>query len=94
MENKMKPRLTSRMSSIRLPARPHCMSALLRLDETLIGTPDYMGLAYFWHYCYRFCLRDATPARRCKVHDRLLKAGLDLDGESPAHDDIMFSKNK
>jgi len=45
---------------------------LLELDSSLIGTPDYMGLAYFWHYTYRHYLRDASPINRHKVHSAFI----------------------
>ena len=59
--------------------------ALLKLDQTFVGTADYMGLAYFWAYGYRHYLRDATPLQRQKVHHSFLKANLELDGESENH---------
>ncbi len=55
------------------------------LDQTLVGTPDYMGLAYFWSHEYRHYLRAATATQRCAVHDAWLKAGLELTGESSQH---------
>lgn len=57
-----------------------------RLDKSLVGTPDYMGLAYFWgcngvkHY-----LRDASIYQRKQIHKKWLEQGLDLLGESDAH---------
>ena len=64
-------------------------TALLNLDRTFIGTDDYMGMAYFWDYEYRHDLRDASYARRRKVHTLLLAAGLDVGGESAAHRAII-----
>ena len=81
----------TRTTSIRFPQSPEATAKLLALDESFIGTPDYMGLAYFWHYCYRHSLRDASRARRCRVHDALVRAGLPLNGESPAHDAIIIN---
>lgn len=52
---------------------------LLNLDKTLVRTPDYMGIAYFWHYDFRFHLRDASYAKRRKIHNQWLKHGLDFD---------------
>ena len=60
-------------------------TALINLDKTLIGTADYMGVAYFWNYTYRHYLRDTSYTVRRRVHAALLAAGLDVDGESPAH---------
>jgi hypothetical protein len=62
---------------------------LLKLDKTFRGTDDYMGIAYFWHYEYRHFLRDASYARRRRVHAALLRAGLDVAAASPAHDTII-----
>lgn len=59
--------------------------ALLALDDTFISTPDYMGLAYFWHHAYRHHLRDASYRVRQMVHQDLLDAGLPTDSESAAH---------
>ena len=62
---------------------------LLRLDKSFIGSSDYMGLAYFWNTAYKHSLRGATPIQRKRVHDMLLKANLDLNGESPQHEQII-----
>ncbi len=59
------------------------------LDETFVGTPDYMGIAYFWSSEYKFSLRDASPDKRRAVHAAFLKAGLPVDGESPQHEAIV-----
>ena len=52
---------------------------LQRLDKTLVGTPDYIGLAYFWHHDFRFHLRDASYSKRRRIHNQWLKEGLDFD---------------
>jgi hypothetical protein len=65
------------------------MNALDDLDEKFIGTPDYMGLAYFWSNAYKFSLREATTAKRREVHDAFRKAGLKPDGVSPEHEAIV-----
>ena len=59
------------------------------LDETFIGTPDYMGIAYFWDTEYKFNLRGQPPNKLKAVHDALLKAKLPLDGTSPEHEAII-----
>tara|TARA_R110000824_G_scaffold269940_2_gene458409 strand:- start:1804 stop:2064 length:261 start_codon:yes stop_codon:yes gene_type:complete len=59
--------------------------ALLNLDKTFIGSADYMGMAYFWNYAYRHYLRPMSYSVNRRVHAALLAAGLDVDGESPAH---------
>ena len=57
-----------------------------KLDRSFVGTPDYMGLAYFWgcngvkHY-----LREATIYQRKQIHKKWLEQGLPLGGESEAH---------
>jgi len=38
-----------------------------------------MGLAYFWHHDFRFHLRDASYAKRRKIHNQWLKQGIDFD---------------
>tara|TARA_B100000768_G_C11284051_1_gene380702 strand:- start:335 stop:598 length:264 start_codon:yes stop_codon:yes gene_type:complete len=64
--------------------------ALDRLDKTHVGTPNYMGVAYFWglngtkHY-----LRDATAYQRRRVHKLWLEAGLDLTQDTEAHYSII-----
>ena len=59
------------------------------LDNKYVGTEDYIGVAFFWNYAYRHYLRDTTIAKRKKVHDRFLKDGLELDGISEKHLDII-----
>lgn len=73
-----KPRMTLRMFVV-----------LMRIDEAMIGTPDYMGIAYWWSPEYKHDLRDATTKQRKKAHDALVKAGLRLDGESDEHARII-----
>lgn len=72
------PRLTQRMFFI-----------LLKIDAAMVGTPDYMGLAYWWSHEYKHTLREATPKQRKKAHDAILAAGLRLDGESDGHAEII-----
>ena len=72
-----------------LPLTFFSYNKLYLLDKTLVGTPDYLGLAYFWSGEYKQLLRIATP-KQCKtVHDRLLAAGLKLDGVSDQHKAIV-----
>jgi|TARA_R110001592_G_scaffold270435_1_gene536891 hypothetical protein len=63
--------------------------ALLDLDDSYIGTPNYMGITYFWHHEYRHYLRDASPSQRIRVHKKWLDADLDLDGITKKHWDIV-----
>ena len=65
---------------------------LLKLDDTFIGTPNYMGLDYFWHSEYKHYLRDASPVQRVRVHKKLLKAGLKVDGCSKKHEQIIIKE--
>lgn len=72
-----------------LPLTFNAYTKLAKLDETLVGTPDYLGLAYFWDGEYKQFLRIATPKQRKLVHDRLLAAGLKLNGASAKHKAIV-----
>lgn len=73
-----KPRLTFRMFCV-----------LLQIDDAMIGTPDYMGLAYWWDHEYKHTLRGVTPKQRKKTHDAILAAGLPLNGVSDEHAAII-----
>jgi len=64
-------------------------AAIINLDKSFIGTCNYMGIAPFWHHDYQHYLRCATATQRAKIHRRLLAAGLDPGGFSPAHDRII-----
>lgn len=69
---------------------------LLDLDRTFVNTKDYMGVAYFWSHAYKHSLRDASQEQRQATHEAFRKAGLELAGESAAHDKIireMFGNN-
>lgn len=64
-------------------------NAAYSLDADFIGTPDYMGIAYFWHHDYRHYLRDCKNQIRQKVHKDFLKNHLILAGESEKHLEII-----
>jgi len=64
-------------------------NALIKLDMTFVGTPNYLGMTYFWAYEYRHYMRDASIAQRVKVHKKWLEAGLDFLETSKAHWDII-----
>jgi hypothetical protein len=64
-------------------------SALMLHDENMIGTPAYLGIAYFWSHEYKHTLREVTYGCRRRVHHALLVAGLKLEGESEAHERII-----
>jgi hypothetical protein len=72
-----------------IPWTPDGVSKLHRLDDSFIGTPDYMGIAYFWAYDYRHYLRDSSPYRRRLVHKHLILAGLSPDGNTKEHEAIV-----
>lgn len=67
---------------------------LLHLDAALVGTPDYMGIAYFWSMAYKHALRNASVKDRQRVHDAFLKSGLPLGGDSPEHEKIVISMTR
>jgi len=71
---------------------------LNRLDKTLIGTEEYIGVAYFWAWDYRHYLRGLSFAKRRQVHRAFLKTGLSVDSASDEHEaiikDIVFRKRK
>lgn len=76
LDPSIKPSLTSSLRDVgEIPHNAYML--LLALDNELVGTPEYMGLAYFWHYDYRHYLRDATPSKRRKIHRLALENGVD-----------------
>jgi len=78
------------MSTFDTETLPHdAYMALHAHDETQVGTPAYLGLAYFWAYEYRYPLRDVSYAARRRIHAAMLDAGLPLDRRSAAHARII-----
>jgi hypothetical protein len=63
--------------------------ALNALDKTFVGTPNYMGVAFFWGHGVKHYLREASQAERRKIHKKWLAEGLDLHGESYRHHEII-----
>ena len=65
-------------------------------DMESIGTKNYKGYGYFWHFKYRHSLRDTTPNIRRKIHNAMLSQGLPLNGQTSEHDAIVnrFRKYK
>jgi hypothetical protein len=59
------------------------------IDKKFVGTPDYMGLAYFWGQAYKHYLRDTSAVKRQQVHKEFLANKLDLTGESDKHQEIV-----
>jgi len=51
---------------------------LYELDKSYVGTPNYMGIAYFWNHEYRHYLRDMSEYRRRLVHKKGLKENIDF----------------
>ena len=49
---------------------------VLDLDGTLIGTENYMGMAYFWEHDVKHIMRDVTPKVRKIIHDTALRENL------------------
>jgi hypothetical protein len=72
-----------------IPWTPLGLRKFLELDASFIGTPDYMGIAYFWHYDFRHYLRDSSRYRRRLVHKHLIEAGLAPDGNTKEHESII-----
>tara|TARA_R100001129_G_scaffold92562_1_gene63137 strand:- start:946 stop:1236 length:291 start_codon:yes stop_codon:yes gene_type:complete len=56
-------------------ASPTATQALYALDKTYVGTEDYLGLAFYWDHEVKYWMRDASTAKRKKIHELLLKAG-------------------
>lgn len=77
------------VSCLQVPLTTEAYHSLNSLDKTLVGTDDYMGVAFWWSYEYRHLLRDARPTQRKRAHDKLLAAGLAIDGESEQHLEII-----
>jgi hypothetical protein len=67
---------------------------LSELDETFIGTDNYMGIAYFWAYEYRHYLRDIQPWLRRKIHKAFLKNNLKVDDVSDKHQEALNKYHK
>ena len=66
-------------NSISWPA----MLGLFALDKTFLGTPDYMGITYFWAHEYRHTMRPTSYANRRLVHKKILEAGFKTCDENP-----------
>ena len=65
------------MNTLNLDIVPlEVFTVLNELDKGYIGTPDYMGIAYFWDFEVKHTMRELSPAKRKQVHRKLLNAGL------------------
>mgnify|MGYP003146044217 CR=1 FL=1 len=63
---------------------------LLKLDESFVGTKKYMGIAYFWGHEYKHHLRDASVAKRRKIHNTGLKQNIDFQAPNKKAWDLIF----
>jgi len=54
-------------------------------DYNNVGTPQYKGIAFFWSGMYKHTLRNCTREERVMVHNKWVKAGLELNGYSDEH---------
>lgn len=60
------------------------------MGELSIGTDFYDGTGLFFANEYKYPLRENTTKSQLKrVHKAFLKAGLELDGVSPEHEQII-----
>lgn len=64
---------------------PFALSGILQLDQNFVGTPNYMGFAYFWGHEYKHDMREATQHQRMRIHAAFLDAGLVLSDASAEH---------
>ena len=60
-------------------ASPKATMALLKLDQSFVGSKDYLGLAYFWTHEFKHYLRDATIAQRKRIHNAWLDNDLSFE---------------
>ena len=58
---------------------------IVRLDESFIGTYDYMGHAFFWASDYKHELRALSVNERRAVHHMWMEQGLDVEDASDLH---------
>ena len=45
---------------------------LKKLDESFIGTSEYMGFAWFWDHEIKYYMREATAKQKKYIHDSFL----------------------
>ena len=63
---------------------------LHKLDQSYVGTKKYMGLAYFWGHEYKHNLRDASIAKRRRIHNLGLKENVDFINPNKKAWDLIF----
>lgn len=61
------------------------------IDRDFVGSDNYMGVAYFWSQRHpqkaRLC--KASIAARRRVHNALVREGLDLEGDTGIHRSVI-----
>jgi len=67
---------------------------LYALDRTYVGTEHYLGLAYYWDHEVKHWMRDASTAKRKKIHELLLKAGETLVEDAEFPESRYFETNE
>jgi len=67
---------------------PQAIDALIKLDNAFVGTPNYMGISYFWNHEYRHYMRN-NRKNWVKIHTLFLKEKLDVSGVSSRHKEII-----
>jgi hypothetical protein len=82
---------SNRVSRTLPPMTITALIEIIRLDQSLAGTPDYMGVYSFWdgQSEFRSELGDATPLERAAVHDAIIAAGLKPGGRGDHHSSII-----
>ena len=60
-------------------------------DVDNIGTEDYKGMAMFWNSEYKHTMRPLHRNARKRIHDAMLSNGLQLDGKSEKHEEIIYN---
>lgn len=64
---------------------------LLKLDESFVGTKKYMGIAYFWGQEYKHNLREASVAKRRKIHHLGLRENIDFINPNKKAWDLIYT---
>lgn len=76
-----------KLGGVTLPA----LCKISEIDRDFVGSDNYIGVAYFWSQKHpqkaRLC--KASIAARRKVHNALMREGLDLDGDTGIHRSII-----
>ena len=62
---------------------------IIRLDESFIGTYNYMGHAFFWATEYKHQMRSLSVNERRIVHNVWLDMGLDVEDVSELHAEYL-----